>query len=63
MTLNLGRRDNPATGLHEFYLEENGEVYPFFAVKPGRVEKQRRLAQERAAKQASQQAEQPPPQA
>lgn len=58
MTLELGRRDNPATGLHEFYVEDNGEVYVFHAVKQGRVEKQKRLAAERAKEAQSSQGEQ-----
>lgn len=51
--MELGRRDNPDTGLHEFYVEDNGELYVFHAVKPGRVEKQKRLAAEQAQQQST----------
>lgn len=49
--MELKRRDNPDTGLHEFYVDDNGEEYVFHAVKQGRVEKQKRLAAERRAAQ------------
>ena len=42
------RRDNEASGLHEFVIVDNGEEYPFMAVKQGRVEKQKRRAAEKA---------------
>lgn len=58
MTLTLGRGDNTATGLHEFFVEDNGEKYVFLAVKPGRVEKQKRLAAEKANEAESSQGEQ-----
>jgi len=49
--MDVKRRDNPNTGLHEFYLEDDGEQYVLLAVKPGRVEKQKRLAAERKSQE------------
>jgi hypothetical protein len=53
--MEIKRRDNPDTGLHEFYVEDNGEQYVFHVVKQGRVEKQKRLASERQQQQPSDQ--------
>lgn len=61
MTPTLGRRDNPDTGLHEFYVEDNGEVYVFHAVKPGRVEKQRNIAAGGSSRSPQRQEEPPTP--
>lgn len=49
--MDVKRRDNPNTGLHEFYVEDDGEQYVILAVKPGRVEKQKRLAAERKSQE------------
>jgi hypothetical protein len=49
--MKLARRDNPNTGLHEFVIVDNGEEYVFHVVKPGRVEKQKRLAAERQSQE------------
>lgn len=54
MAPTLGRRDNPASGLHEFYVEDDGELYVFHVVKQGRVEKQKRLAAERKTQEQPQ---------
>lgn len=49
--MELARRDNPDTGLHEFVIVDNGEEYVFHVVKAGRVEKQKRLAAERQSQE------------
>ena len=49
----IQRRDNPASGLHEFVIVDNGEEYVFHVVKQGRVEKQKRLAAEKAKQSES----------
>lgn len=57
MAIEIQRRDNEASGLHEFVLVDNGEEYVFHVVKSGRVEKQKRLAAERQQQQTEQQSE------
>ena len=47
------RRDNDASGLHEFVLVDNGEEYVFHVIKQGRVEKQKRRAAEKAKAESS----------
>ena len=47
--MELKRRDSAVPGHHEFYIEDGGEEYVLLRVKNGRVEKQKRLAAERAA--------------
>lgn len=51
--IEIHRRDNPGTGLHEFVIVDGGEEYVFHVVKQGRVEKQKRLAGEKQQAQQS----------